>query len=181
VDAKKSSDAKLLLPSDREIVIVRAFQARKDSVFEAWSKPEHVRRWYVCSTMTMPVCEIDFRAGGKWRWVQRDPASGTDHPISGEYREITRADRLVFTERYEPVPQSEHLVTLTFEERNGVTTLTHHILHASKENRDGHLQSGMDRGLPDLFARLDAVLDSMAAPAPEGDHPSTLAARDERA
>jgi uncharacterized protein YndB with AHSA1/START domain len=162
---RNSEEAILSLPSDREILIVRAFQARKATVFEVWSKPEHVRRWYVCPALTMPLCEMDFREGGKWRWVLRDPTQGVDHPISGEYREITRADRLVFTQRYEPIPGSDHLVTLTFEEQGGVTTLTQRILHGSKQGRDAHLKSGMEQGLVETFERLEALLGSLAASA----------------
>jgi len=110
VDARRADEAKVTLPSEREIVVVRPFRAPRDAVFEAWSNPEHVKRWYPRKAMTMPVCEIDFRVGGAWRWVQRE-STGKEHALSGEYREIRCPDRIVFTERYEPVPGSDHLVT----------------------------------------------------------------------
>jgi uncharacterized protein YndB with AHSA1/START domain len=157
VDAKKNAEAKVTLPSDCEIVVVRSFNAPRTVVFEAWSKPEHVEHWYPCEGMTMPVCLMDFREGGAWRWVQRD-SGGQDHPLSGEYREIRPPERIVFSQVYEPVPGSDHLVTITFEERGGVTTLTQTFLHQSKQARDGHLNAGMSRGLEATFERLDAVL-----------------------
>lgn len=161
METQTSSSAKISFPSDREIVIVRGFRAPPSALFDAWSKPEHVRRWYVCPTMTMPVCEIDFRVGGKWRWVQHDAVAGIDHVLSGEYLEIAPSERIVFTERYEPIPGSDHVVTLTFGERDGITTVTQHIVHPSNQGRDGHLQSGIESGLHDTFERLDRVLASM--------------------
>jgi uncharacterized protein YndB with AHSA1/START domain len=154
--------AELSLPSDTEILVVRNFQAPKRLVFDAWSSADHLRRWYGCEQMAMPVCEVEFREGGRWRVVQRDD-SGTDHALSGEYRDITRPDRLVFTERYENIPDTDHVVELTFSEHNDVTTLTMRIEHRSKAHRDGHLQAGMEPGLQDSLARLDALVMSLAA------------------
>ena len=146
------------MPSDREIVVMRDFRAPKSAVFEAWTKSDHVKRWYPCAIFTMPVCEIDLRVGGKWRFVQRMSTDGSEHALSGEYVEIDRPSRLVFTERYEPVPGSDHVVTVTFEEHHGITTVTQQFLHPSKTNRDMHLASGMENGLAETFERLDAVL-----------------------
>jgi uncharacterized protein YndB with AHSA1/START domain len=77
MDVRSDNEATVSMPSDREIVIVRDFAAPKSVVFDAWSKPELVQRWYPCSTLTMPVCEIDLRVGGKWRWLHR-----SRYPIS---------------------------------------------------------------------------------------------------
>lgn len=157
----KNDEAQVSLPSDREILIVRTFKAKKTTLFDAWTKPEHVKRWMGCAELTMPECSIDLRVGGTWRWVTQSTVDGTKHPMSGEYKEIARPDRIVFTERYEPIPGSDHVVTLTFVEKNGRTTLTQHILHASKEARDGHLKSGLDAALEWIFKRLDGVLAAM--------------------
>lgn len=154
--------AKLTLPSDREIVIERTFRAPRAAVFELWKEPAAVRAWYPCSTLQFIVCEIDFRVGGRWRWVTRD-GSGREYPLSGSYREITRPERISFTQCFEPFPAGEHVVTLTFEERDGVTHLTQHILHTSRENRDAQLQSGFTRGLDELFARCDELLSTSTA------------------
>src|ERR671930_2727594 len=101
--------AKLTMPSDTELVITREFNAPRDIVFEALSKPGHVKRWYGLRHLTLPVCEMDFRVGGKWRFVLRDPNEGVDHAFSGEYREIVRPERIVQTEWYEAIPGAEYV------------------------------------------------------------------------
>lgn len=154
--------AKLSLPSEREIVIERRFHAPRHAVFDLWREPTAVRAWYPCATLEFVVCQIDFRVGGRWRWVTRD-GSGREFPLSGTYREISRPERLVFTQCFEPFPAGEHVVTLTFAERGAFTLLTQHILHTSRENRDGHLQSGFTNGLDELFARCDELLSTSTA------------------
>ncbi|MBD2355427.1 SRPBCC domain-containing protein [Tolypothrix sp. FACHB-123] len=150
------------LPSDTEILITRIFKAPRRLVFEAWTQPEHVKRWFGgCSSMTMTVCEIDLRVGGVWRYVLHDPKDSTEHAFSGEYREIVPPERLVTTEIYEPVPNSDHLNILTLTELEGKTTLHIHIQHQSREQRDGHLQSGMEEGLSETLNRLEALLQSI--------------------
>jgi uncharacterized protein YndB with AHSA1/START domain len=147
------------LPSDREILITRVFNAPRQLVFEAWTQPEHVRRWFGgCGNMTVTVCEIDLRVGGSWRYVLHDASNGSDFALSGEYQEIVPPERLVATERYEPVPDSEHLNILTLIEQNGRTTLQIRIQHSSREQRDGHFQSGMEAGLRESLNRLEVIL-----------------------
>jgi uncharacterized protein YndB with AHSA1/START domain len=155
--------AKVTLPSDCEIVIERSFRAKKARVFDLWSRPEAIRAWYPCSTITMLVCDVDFRVGGSFRFVTRDDNTGMEFPLSGDYRDIQRPDRIVFTQRFEPFPEGEHIVTLTFSEHAGLTHFTQHILHTSKQNRDGHLKSGFTSGLDDTFARFDQLLVDTAA------------------
>ncbi|MBD2340982.1 SRPBCC domain-containing protein [Calothrix sp. FACHB-156] len=150
------------LPSDTEILITRIFNAPRRLVFEAWTQPEHVKRWFGgCSSMTMTVCEIDLRVGGSWRYVLHDPKNSIEHAFSGKYREIVPPERLVTTEIYEPVPNSDHLNILTLNEVGGKTTLHIHIQHQSREQRDGHLQSGMEEGLNETLNRLEALLQSI--------------------
>ncbi|GAB4368087.1 MAG: hypothetical protein Kow00121_06910 [Elainellaceae cyanobacterium] len=148
----------ITLPSDREIVVTRVFDAPRHLVFQAWTQPEHVKRWFGCGTMTMTVCEIDLREGGTWRYVLHDPSNNTEHGFSGEYLEIMSPERLVATERYEPVPGSDHLNTLTLTEQDGKTLLHIRIQHYSREQRDGHLQSGMEIGLRETLNRLEDLL-----------------------
>jgi uncharacterized protein YndB with AHSA1/START domain len=159
-------------PTENEILIVRAFNAPKAAVFDAWSKPEHLRRWFPCASLTMPVCEVDFRVGGKWRRVLRDAAQGMDHATSGEFREIARPNRMVFTEVYEPVPGSDHLVTLTFEDgADGTTLFSQRFTHRSQENRDAHLKSGLENGLEATFTGLDELLAAEGIAANASAHP----------
>lgn len=142
--------------SDTEVLITRTFGVARDLVFEAMTKPEHVRSWYGCEVMTMVVCEIDLRVGGRWRYVLRMPDQ-SEHGFSGEYREIVPPKRLVTTESYEPIgPGHEMIATVTLEERDGRTTFRNHLAYKSKADRDGHLQSGMEGGMQESLDRLEA-------------------------
>lgn len=145
----------LTTPSEREIVITRTFDAPRELVFGVWTTPEHVRRWYG----TLSVCEIDLRPGGAWRYVI-SPPDGSEHPFTGVYREIDPPERLVYTEAYDVEGLRDHpaLVTVTFEERDGRTTMTSVSLYESREYRDGHLSSGMESGMVEALNRLAELL-----------------------
>jgi uncharacterized protein YndB with AHSA1/START domain len=160
--AKDSFAATLTMPSDRELVITRVFDAPRRLVFEAMTEPEHVKRWYGPRRFTMTVCEIDLRPGGRWRYVLRDPESGSEHGFSGVYREIVPPERIVSTEGYEALPGHDYLATVTLTEQDGKTTLRSHLLYESVEDRDGHLQSGMEPGMNETFDRLNELLQTMA-------------------
>jgi uncharacterized protein YndB with AHSA1/START domain len=161
--ARNDAALVLTLPSDREIVLSRVFSAPRRLVFEAWTKPEHVKQWYGCSIMTLPVCEIDLRVGGAYRYVMRDPA-GAAHTMRGIYREIVRPERLVYTQQYvtEGFTSGEALVTVLLAEHGGMTTLTNTILHRSREDRDAHLSTGMEKGVAEMLGRLDDHIAAMA-------------------
>jgi uncharacterized protein YndB with AHSA1/START domain len=149
------------MPSDKEIVITRTFNAPRRLVFEAWTKPEHVRHWYGLKFLTMTVCEIDLRPGGKWRYVLCSPDGG-EHGFSGEYQEVTTHERLVYSEGYEGLPPGhDYLVTTTFDEQNGKTTLISRMFYKSKENRDRHVASGMEPGMRETLDRLENFLTTM--------------------
>jgi uncharacterized protein YndB with AHSA1/START domain len=152
----------LTMPSDRELVITSVLDAPRRLVFEATTTPEHVRRWWGPRRFTMTVCEIDLRPGGAWRYVHRDNATGQDHAFSGVYREIEPPGRLVYTEGYEAMPGHDYLVTATFEEKDGKTTLTSRLQYKSKEDRDGHIQSGMEPGMRETYDRLGEHLATMS-------------------
>jgi len=162
VDTRVGNALKVTTPSDREIVLTRVFDAPRRLVFEAMTKAEHVRKWYGCDGMTLPVCEIDFRVGGAYRFTMRTP-EGVDHTMQGVYREIVAPERIVFTEGYVTTgfASDPAQVTSTFIERDGRTTLTVTVLHTSKENRDGHLNSGMEHGAGAVYDRLAALVATM--------------------
>lgn len=145
------------MPSERELVITRVFDAPRRLVFEAWTKPEHVANWYGLRGSTLSVCEIDLRPDGKWRYVIRE-GDGQEYGFSGVYQEITPVSRLVYTEGYEAMPGHEYVVTTTFDEANGKTTLRSHLLYQSQTDRDGHVQSGMEYGMNETYSRLDEYL-----------------------
>jgi uncharacterized protein YndB with AHSA1/START domain len=158
MDATSSPATTVTLPSDRELVITRTFEAPRRLVFEALTRPEHVRRWYGPRRLSLTVCEIDLRPGGAWRYVMRDPDSGAEFGFSGVYREVTPPERLVSTECYEAMPGHDYLVTVTLDEHDGKTTLRSHLLYQSVEDRDGHLQSGMEAGVRETYDRLAELL-----------------------
>jgi uncharacterized protein YndB with AHSA1/START domain len=144
------------LPTDREIAFTGHFQRSAQLLFEAWTRPEHLKRWWGCEGSTITDCAIDLRVGGDWNLVMR-MADGSRHPFHGIYLEIVRPRRLVYSECYE-MPQygnPEWLTTVTFDEHQAETVLTHHIQHKSREVRDGHLQSGMQEGTIQVLTRLN--------------------------
>jgi uncharacterized protein YndB with AHSA1/START domain len=163
VDAKVNKTLKITTPSDFEIAMTRVFDAPRHLVFEAMTRPEYVRRWFGCDAFTLPVCEIDLRVGGAYRFTMRTP-EGIDSTLQGTYREVVRPERIVFTERFSMpgFTSDEYQVTSTFVEANGKTTLTTTILHNSKEDRDGHLSSGIEKGVEPAYDRLADVVATMA-------------------
>jgi uncharacterized protein YndB with AHSA1/START domain len=155
--------ARVTLRGDRELVITREFDAPRKLVFEALTRPEHVKRWYGLRGSTLSVCEIDLRVGGAWRYVVRDPG-GNEYAFSGVYREIVAPERVVSTEGFEAMPGHDYVVTMTLEETGGRTKLTSRLLYQSAEDRTGHLQSGMEPGMNETFDRLAELLAGMARP-----------------
>lgn len=145
--------------SDREVEISRAFDAPRDLVFDCHTKAALVRRWLTGPPgWTLPVCDIDLKVGGRYRYVWRSP-EGTDMGMGGVFREIVRPERLVTTELFdEDWTGGETLVTTRFDESNGVTTVTMTVLYASTQAREGALATGMAEGMEMSFAKLDSVL-----------------------
>ena len=157
--ATSSGTATVTTPSDTEILITRVFDAPRHLVFEAMTRPEHVRRWWGPRGTNLSSCEIDFRVGGSWRYVME--VGGTELAWHGEYREIDAPERIVSTEVYEGFPDAESVNTVTLTEEDGKTTLTTTVLHTSRENRDGHLESGMEGGMQETFDRLEELLQTL--------------------
>jgi uncharacterized protein YndB with AHSA1/START domain len=153
-----SETFKVTTPSDTEIHFTRLFDAPRHLVFEAMSKPEHIRRWWgnLGDGYSVPVCEVDLRVGGKWRFVNRHP--GGEVAFSGEYREIAPPGRLVFTETMEPHPEPGSVVFATFTEENGKTRLTVTARYPSKEVRDIVMTSGMEKGAGISYDRLEDLV-----------------------
>lgn len=153
-----SDTFKVTTPSDREIVLTRVFDAPRRLVFEAMTKPEHVRRWWgqLGDGYSVPVCEIDFRPGGAWRFVNRHPKG--EAAFHGVYREINAPERVVFTEIFELFPDVESVVTSVLTEEGGKTRLTATCLYPSKDVRDMVIQSGMSRGAGISYDRLEDLV-----------------------
>lgn len=147
-------------PSDREIVMTRVFDAPRELVFEAMSKPEHMKEWWGPRGFTMLVCEMDFRPGGAYRFVQRGP-DDAEYGFRGEFREIVRPERIVWTFEFEGMPGSISVDTMTLTEEDGKTTITATSVFDSVEQRDGMLQSGMETGAAETYDRLAELLEKM--------------------
>jgi uncharacterized protein YndB with AHSA1/START domain len=154
----RHGSAVVSLPSDTEILITRTFVAPAELLFRAWTEPELVRQWWGFDTGAWLVCDVDLRVGGQWRWVVRD--RGMEVGFHGEYREIERPTRLVATEVYEGFPEEDAaaLNVTTFEEVDGVTTMTTLVRHAKQEHRDAHIQSGMETGMQVSFDRMEDLV-----------------------
>ena len=155
--ARKNDPAKVTLPSDREILITRTFDAPRRFIFEALSKCEHVKHWWGPRGFVITDCQLDFRPGGKWRYVVRKP-DGVEEAFRGEIREIVPNERVVQTFEYEPMPGFVSVETLTLVEQNGKTIYTVRSLFNSVEERDGMLQSGMEGGMNETLDRLEEYL-----------------------
>ncbi|MEX1170571.1 MAG: SRPBCC family protein [Chloroflexota bacterium] len=148
------------MPSEREVRTTRAFDAPRNLVFDAWTKPELLKRWYGPRGWSLLVCKIDLRIGGEFRLVSTRP-DGKEIGQRGVYREIVAPTRLVNTEWWEDWNPGESVVTTLFEEAEGRTTLTSTILFPSKEVRDVVVESGLQDGAAETYDRLAELLATM--------------------
>jgi uncharacterized protein YndB with AHSA1/START domain len=158
-DAKSTGALQVTARGEREIVMTRDFHAPRHLVFDALTKPELLKRWLgVFGGWSMAVCEVDLKVGGSYRYVWRGPG-GSEMGMRGVFREIVRPERIVSTEAFdEPWYPGEAVGTAVLAERGGKTTLTTTVLYASKEARDGVLQSPMESGLAKGYDALEALL-----------------------
>jgi uncharacterized protein YndB with AHSA1/START domain len=156
-----SGTATVALPTDEQILITRELDAPKHLVYRAWTTPELVKRWWSGERGEVTSAEIDLRVGGMWRYVMV-AQRGFEVAFHGEYREIVPDERIVCTEVYEGMPDGEALTTTTFAEADGRTTLTMLVEHTSKEDRDAHINSGMEGGMHEAMDRLEQVAVSLA-------------------
>jgi len=148
-------------PSDREFVMTRTFDAPRTLVFDAFTSAEHLPHWMLGPQgWTMPVCEIDLRPGGAWRFVWRR-ADGTEMEMTGTYREIVPPELLVHTESW-GCDWPETLVTLTLTEEDGTTTIAQTVRYPSKEARDAAMETGMKDGASVSLDRLADYLSTIA-------------------
>ena len=146
-------------PSDREIEMTRLFDAPRQLVFDAFTNPAHVPHWFGPRGWSVPVCEIDLRPGGSWRYVLRGP-DGEEMGMSGVYREIKPPERIVTTESFDDYP-GESINTLTLTEEDGRTRYTVTVLYADMAARDAVLATGMSEGAAETLERLAEHLESL--------------------
>lgn len=144
-------------PTDTQIVVTRVVNAPRRIVFQAYTVPKHIQKWLLGPEgWTMPVCEFEPRAGGKWRYVWRKE-NGSEMEMSGVVREFVPDMRVVTTERWGP-EWPETVNTVEFAEAAGQTTITLTITYPSKQARDMAAQTGMKGGMDVSFARLDELV-----------------------
>jgi uncharacterized protein YndB with AHSA1/START domain len=146
-------------PGEPKFTITRTFDAPARLVFEAWTNPEYMKRWYGTSCMTLEVCEMDVRVGGAWRRVLRGN-DGSAYGWRGVFLEIKAPEHMVFTEIFDPFPDHPSTVTVTLVEQNGKTHATVVQVHDSVVSRDAHIAAGMEQGMRETLDRLQTFLSS---------------------
>lgn len=156
-----SNSAVVTLPSDTQILITRQFDAPRQLVYRAYTTPEMIRRWWSGDRGGVTSVEVDLRPGGSWRYVMT-ANGGFEVAFHGEYREIMPGERIVATEVYEGAPDAAAVTTTIFAERDGRTTLSILVQHTSRENRDLHLNSGMEDGMQESLNHLEQVASALA-------------------
>ncbi|HEY2356262.1 MAG TPA: SRPBCC family protein [Phenylobacterium sp.] len=148
--------------SDRELVARRTFDGPARIVFEAWTKPELIMRWWAPKSfgITFLSCETDVRTGGSYRFVFGHPASEQPMAFFGRYIEVTPPSRLVWTNEED---ENGAVTTATFEEKDGKTLVVVHDLYPSKEALDSAIASESTGGWPEQFEQLDDLLNTLGA------------------
>jgi uncharacterized protein YndB with AHSA1/START domain len=159
--AHNKYELEVTTPGDREIAMTRTFDASPSMLYDAFAKPELIRRWLLGPDgYSMPDCEVDLRVGGAFHYVWRNDADGSEFGMHGVYRELVRAERIVHAENFdEPWYPGDCIVTTTFVARGQSTVVTMTSQFATSEARDGALASGMTRGVAASFDRLEATLE----------------------
>jgi uncharacterized protein YndB with AHSA1/START domain len=162
--------AQVTQPSEREVQVTRSFKAPRTLVYRAYTEPQLVQRWLLGPPgWSMPVCEMDVRVGGGFRWRWRSDQDASEFGFSGTFREVQPGSRLVHTEAYDPgtvgggYPGPDAIVTITFTEDAGVTTVTTLIDFGSKEARDAAVATGMTDGMEQSYQLLERLLGEQAA------------------
>jgi uncharacterized protein YndB with AHSA1/START domain len=161
---KNSGALKISTPTERELVMTRAFEAPRTLVFEALTRPELVQRWLTGAPgWSLAICEIDLRVGGSYRYVWRG-SEGAEMGMGGIYREIVVPERVVATEKFDDAwYPGEALVTMALTEEAGRTTLTQTVLYESREALEGVLKSPMEGGVAYTYDRLADLLATLVA------------------
>jgi len=156
---KNAAKLQITTPSDRELAMIRSFDAPRGLVWDAWTKPELLKQWLgVRGGWTFALCEVDLKVGGKYRYVWRGP-SGAEMGMGGVFREVAKPERIVATEKFdESWYEGDAMDTTTFVERGGKTTVTTTVRYASKAVRDAVLKSPMESGVAESYNKLDEVL-----------------------
>ncbi|MET0387312.1 MAG: SRPBCC family protein [Polyangiales bacterium] len=157
--------AHVTTPSDRHVAVARSFKAPRELVYKAYTTPELVKRWQTgYPGWTMPVCEMDVRVGGKYRWRWRSDEGGQEFGFYGEFKEVQAPVKLVHSEFYDPGNTSfgdmgeGAIITVELTEDKGITTVTSTMDFGSKQARDAAMATGMTDGMEHSYQLLDTLL-----------------------
>jgi uncharacterized protein YndB with AHSA1/START domain len=156
--------AEVTTPSDTTVMVKRIFDAEARLVWRAYTEPAVFTRWCTSPPWSMPVCEMDVRPGGKYRWRWRNHENGNEFGFAGEFREIEKHRKIVHTQVFDPgntefaMGDEGTLITVTFDEQDGVTTVVTLMAYSSKEDRDEALSTGMTEGMEMNYKQLDGIL-----------------------
>jgi uncharacterized protein YndB with AHSA1/START domain len=155
----------IVASGDFDIVMTRALDAPPGMVFDAFTKPELVKRWLLGPDgWTMPICEIDLRVGGNYKYVWRRESNGKEMVITGTYKEIVVPERIVSTEQFQdPWYPGEAITTLQLTQQGNRTQVTQTMRLPTREARDGVLKSGMESGVEASYKRLERILASLVS------------------
>lgn len=163
--AEKVETARVTLPSESEVKVERSFDAPRALVYRAYTTPELMKRWLLgYPGWTMPVCEMDVRVGGAFRWRWRADEDGSEFGFHGEFVEVDAPARLRHTEAFDPgdteydMGAEPAMITVTFEERGGHTLVTTLLDYGMQISRDAALATGMTDGMETNFKLLDALI-----------------------
>ena len=158
------NETDMRLQGDREIVISRTFNAPARIVWDAVTKPEHLKRWWAPKShgVALVQCDVDLRVGGKYRYVMQQ-GNGPLMAFSGTYAEIMPPSRIVYDEIFEPMAGAGSVrVTITFEEHDGKTRMVNHSVYPSAQVRDTVLATGMEHGMREAMEQLEELVTSLA-------------------
>ena len=144
--------------AERELIVTRDFDVPARFLFEAYSKPEHLRRWFGPKGYPLTMCQVDFRVGGRYRFAMTGPDGTQNTPFGGEYLEIVPNKKIVFDNSFEEPNSRKMIMTITFAETDGKTKLTMHTLFESKAMRDEYVGVGMEEGINSGFDQLCDVV-----------------------
>ena len=158
---KKDSATTFTMPSEREIMMTRVFDAPPALVFKALTDPELIPQWWGPAKYTTKVDKHELKPGGVWRYLQHDK-EGNEFAFNGVFQEVVPPERIVSTFEYEGMPGHVVLDTVTFEAQDGKTRVTTRSVFQSQEDRDGMMAAGMEEGASESWDRLAALLSSMA-------------------
>jgi uncharacterized protein YndB with AHSA1/START domain len=154
---KNTGTLKVETRGDREILMTRVFDAPRELVYDAFTKPELLKRWFGPRGHSLEVCEVDLRVGGGFRFVVRMP-NGRTMGMRGVYQELAPPERSVHLESFDDFPGEPAVVTSVLTEQDGKTTLTVTVLSPSREVRDAVIQSGMEHGAAESYDKLAELL-----------------------